>query len=440
MGLDELSAKLEASRCLQCKNKPCVKGCPVGIDIPSFIRLIKEDKTKEALEKIKEKNFLPAVCGRVCPQEDQCEAMCVLNKKKIPINIGALERYAADHAADGRGSMSAAANRKPITANHSKVAVVGSGPAGLTCAAELAGLGYKVVLFESLHIPGGVLVYGIPEFRLPKEIVHAEVEYIKSLGVEVKTNILIGKTFTLEELFKDGFRAVFVAAGAGLPNFLGVEGENAAGVYSANEFLTRVNLMKAYDFPKTATPVKIGATVVVVGGGNVALDSARCARRLGARVILVYRRAEAQMPARREEVENAKEEGIEFMFLTAPKKILTDERGYVKAMEALKMELGAPDESLRPRPVLIRGSDFFIDCQTVIVAIGQSPNPLLPKVTDGLETTSRNTIKVDEHFMTSVEGVFAGGDIITGADTVISAMGAGKKAAVEIDKYLRTKN
>lgn len=282
-------------------------------------------------------------------------------------------------------------------------------------------------------------MYGIPEFRLPKEIVHAEVEYIRSLGVEVRTNILIGKTFTLEELFKDGFRAVFVATGAGLPNFLGVEGENAAGVYSANEFLTRVNLMKAYDFPRTATPVKIGATVVVVGGGNVALDSARCARRLGARVILVYRRTEAQMPARREEVENAKEEGIEFMFLTAPKKILTDERGCVKAMEALKMELGAPDETLRPRPVLIKGSDFFIDCQTVIVAIGQSPNPLLPKVTKGLETTSRNTIKVDDHFMTSVEGVFAGGDIITGADTVISAMGAGKKAAVEIDKYLRTK-
>ena len=440
LGLDEESARLEASRCLQCKNKPCVKGCPVGIDIPSFISLIKEGKPGEALEKIKEKNFLPAVCGRVCPQEDQCEAMCVLNSKKIPINIGALERYAADHAADGRRSIPAAVNRKPITANHNKVAVVGSGPAGLTCAAELAGLGYKVVLFESLHIPGGVLVYGIPEFRLPKEIVRAEVEYIKSLGVEVRMNILIGKTFTLDELFKDGFLAVFVATGAGLPNFLGVEGENAAGVYSANEFLTRVNLMKAYDFPRTATPVKIGATVVVVGGGNVALDSARCARRLGARVILVYRRTEAQMPARREEVENAKEEGIEFMFLTAPKKILTDERGCVNAMEALKMELGAPDESLRPRPVLIKGSDFLIDCQTVIIAIGQSPNPLLPKAIKGLETTPRNTIKVDENFMTSLDGVFAGGDIITGADTVISAMGAGKKAALEIDKYLRTKN
>ncbi|MBI5873445.1 MAG: NADPH-dependent glutamate synthase [Candidatus Omnitrophica bacterium] len=444
LGLDASDAVKEAARCLQCKDKPCVKGCPVEIDIPSFIRLLKEGNPKEALEKIKEKNFLPAVCGRVCPQEDQCEAVCVLNKKKMPINIGALERYAADHekAVHGQWTMDHGQDRVQLTEDRgqkkiSKVAVVGSGPAGLTCAAELAILGYGVTLFESLHVPGGVLSYGIPEFRLPKNIVHDEVAYIRSLGVQINTNILVGRTFTFSDLFGDGYKAIFMASGAGLPNFLGIEGENAGGVYSANEFLTRVNLMKAYEFPKSATPVKVGKTVVVIGGGNVALDSARCARRLGADVSLVYRRTENEMPARREEIENAKEEGVNFMFLTAPKKIIVDEKGSVKALVALKMELGAPDASGRPRPIVIKGSEFIIDTDTVVVAIGQSPNPLLAKNTPGLEVTDRSTIKVDKHYATSIKGVFAGGDIITGADTVISAMGAGKKAAHEIDNYIK---
>jgi glutamate synthase (NADPH/NADH) small chain len=438
LGLDEKSAEKEAARCLQCRDKPCVKGCPVEIDIPSFIKLLKEGMPKEALEKIKEKNFLPAICGRVCPQEDQCEAMCVLNKKKIPINIGALERYAAERGAViGERLAVSASNRKPQTENHIKVAVVGSGPAGLTCAAELAILGYNVTLFESLHVPGGVLSYGIPEFRLPKKIVHDEVAYIRSLGVQIRTNVLVGRTFTFDDLFGDGYKAIFIASGAGLPNFLGMEGENAGGVYSANEFLTRVNLMKAYEFPRSVTPIKVGKNVVVIGGGNVALDSARCARRLGADVWLVYRRTESEMPARREEIENAKEEGIQFIFLTLPKKIILDENGSIKALEALKMELGAPDVSGRPRPIVIKGSEFIIGTDTVVVAIGQSPNPLLAKNTAGLEVTERGTIKVDKHYGTSIKGVFAGGDIITGADTVISAMGAGKKAAHEIDKYLK---
>ncbi len=431
LGFDEETARKEAARCLQCKDKPCSKGCPVEIDIPAFIKLIKEGRPQEAIEKIKEKNFLPAVCGRVCPQEDQCEAMCVLNKKKVPINIGALERYAADFEQVTSPKAQVPSEKQKIS-----VAVVGSGPAGLTCAAELAKLGYGVTLFESLHLPGGVLSYGIPEFRLPKRIVHNEVEYIKSLGVEVKVNVLIGRTLSIDDLFADGYRAVFIATGAGLPNFLGIEGENAGGVYSANEFLTRVNLMRAYEFPQAATPVKVGKTVVVLGGGNVALDSARCAKRLGARVILAYRRTEQEMPARREEIENAKEEGIEFQILTSPKKILVDDKGHVRALEALKMELGAPDASGRPRPIVIKGSEFVIEADTVIVAIGQSPNPLLPKNTLGLGVTDKGTVKVNEHFMTSLKGVFAGGDIITGADTVISAMGAGKKAAHEIDKFL----
>ncbi len=442
LGLDEESAKKEAKRCLQCKDKPCMKGCPVEIDIPAFIKLIKEGSVREAYTKIKEKNFLPAVCGRVCPQEDQCEAVCVLNKKKIPINIGALERYAADHGkvpSSPSASLGTPFGRKfqvPSQRKQVKVAVVGSGPAGLTCAAELAKSGYDVTLFESLHIPGGVLTYGIPEFRLPKKIVEDEVEFIKGLGVEIKTNILIGSTLTIDDLFKDGFKAIFLGIGAGLPNFLGIEGENAAGVYSANEFLTRVNLMKAYKFPEVATPVKVGKKVIVVGGGNVALDSARSAKRLGADVTLVYRRTEKEMPARLEEIENAKEENIEFMFLTAPKRIIVDSSGRAKGMECLKMKLGESDDSGRPRPIVIEGSEFVLEADTIIVAIGQSPNPLLPKLTQGLEVAKRGTIKVDDRYMTSIKGVFAGGDIITGADTVISAMGAGKKAAKEIDKYV----
>ncbi len=431
LGFDKESAIKEASRCLQCKDKPCVKGCPVEIDIPLFIKLIKEGKAKEALDKIKEKNFLPAVCGRVCPQEDQCEEVCVLNKKKMPINIGALERYAADAGKSSSENEPAMQNKKDI-----KVAVIGSGPAGLTAAAELAKLGYLVTLFESLHLPGGVLSYGIPEFRLPKDIVRQEVEYILNLGVEIKTNVLIGRTLTLQDLFSKGYKAIFIATGAGLPNFLGIEGENAGGVYSANEFLTRINLMRAYDFPKTATPIKVGKTVVVIGGGNVAFDSARCARRLGAQVKILYRRTESEMPARREEVENAKEEGIQFMLLCAPKKILVDKNGYCRGIEVVRMELGGADSSGRPRPIPVKGSEFSIEADTVVVAIGQSPNPLLPKNTTGLKTSERGTIVVDEHFMTSLKGVFAGGDIITGADTVISAMGAGKKAAFEIDNYL----
>jgi glutamate synthase (NADPH/NADH) small chain len=441
LGFDAESARKEAGRCLQCKNKPCLKGCPVEVDIPAFIKLLKEDKTAEAFAKIKEKNFLPAVCGRVCPQEDQCEAVCVLNKKKIPINIGALERYAADHGAvAGERSTVSTANRQPPTANRIKVAIVGSGPAGLTCAADLAKMGYAVTLFESLHVPGGVLSYGIPEFRLPKNTVSDEIRYIESLGVLIKMNILIGKTITFEDLWQDGTRAIFLATGAGLPNFLGIEGENAAGVYSANEFLTRVNLMKAYEFPRSATPVKVGKRAAVIGGGNVALDSVRCAKRLGAHVFLLYRRTEAEMPARREEIENAKEEKVEFMFLTAPKRILVDPKGHVRAIECLKMRLGDRDASGRPRPVVVGGSEFSIDVNTIIVAIGQSPNPLLPRAVPSLKVTSRKTIEIDEHYQTSIKGVFAGGDIVTGADTVISAMGAGKKAAREIDKYLRANN
>jgi len=485
LGFSKEQAEKEASRCLQCKTPVCVKGCPVQIDIPVFIKLIKEGKRKEALEKIKEKNNLPAVCGRVCPQEDQCEAVCVLNKKKIPINpvrntkaireinkisngvnIGALERYAADY--ELVSPLPVRQNRKLLA----KVAVVGSGPAGLTCAADLAKMGYAVVLFESLHLPGGVLVYGIPEFRLPKKIVRNEVEYIKSLGVDIKTDTLIGNTYTIEELFNAGFKAIFIAVGAGLPQFLGILGENLNRVYSANEFLTRVNLMRAYKFPEYATPINIGKKVAVIGGGNVALDCARVSlrlennglasdsqsHRLGREVVLVYRRTEKEMPGRIEEVENAKQEGVVFKILTQPVKIIGDNKGFVKGLECIKMELGSPDESGRRRPIPVKNSNFILDVDpvrnsqshkktnisngvdTVIVAIGQRPNPLLPKVTSGLKTNEDGTIAVDKNFMTSLSGVFAGGDIITGADTVISAMGAGKKAAVQIDKYIRGQN
>lgn len=444
LGYDEETARKEAVRCLQCRNKPCVGGCPVGIDIPVFIKLLAEGKTQEALAKIKEKNFLPAVCGRVCPQEDQCEKMCVLSGKKKPINIGALERFAADlgKIAGSPGHPFGPVQDRKVTGQEqrlsAKVAVVGSGPAGLTAAADLAERGYRVTLFESLHLAGGVLSYGIPEFRLPKKIVDEEVGYIRSLGVEIRQNVLVGRTLTIEELFRDGYKAVFLAAGAGLPNLLGIEGENSAGVYFANEFLTRVNLMKAYRFPAYATPVKVGKKVAVVGGGNVALDSARAARRLGAEVIVVYRRSEQEMPARKDEVENAKEEGIRFEFLASPKKIVTDAAGKVRGLECSRMKLGEPDDSGRPRPVVVLGSDFTVEADSLIVAAGQSPNPLLAKTTPGLEATKAQTIRVDEHFMTSIKGVFAGGDITTGADTVISAMGAGKRAAEEIDNYLFT--
>ncbi|MDD4980002.1 MAG: NADPH-dependent glutamate synthase [Candidatus Omnitrophica bacterium] len=433
LGFSQEEAEKEAIRCLQCKNPPCRKGCPVEIDIPAFIKLIKEGKRKEALAKIKEKNNLPAICGRVCPQEDQCEAVCILNKKKIPINIGALERYAADYELVASRLSLVVSKDKPTT----KIAVVGSGPAGLTCAADLAKMGYQVTLFESLHLAGGVLIYGIPEFRLPKKIVRSEVEYIGSLGVEIKTDTLVGNTFSIEDLFKEEFKAIFIATGAGLPQFLGIPGENLGRVYSANEFLTRVNLMKACQFPEYATPINIGRKAAVIGGGNVAFDCARVALRLGREVTLVYRRTENEMPARREEIENAKDEGIPFKVLTQPVKIIGDGKGFVGGLECIKMELGEPDSSGRRRPIPLKNSNFVLDVDTVVVAIGQNPNPLLPRVTKGLKTTEEGAIQVDENFMTSIPGVFAGGDIISGAATVISAMGAGKKAAVAMDKYIK---
>lgn len=433
LGYNDEQAKIEAGRCLQCKEPFCVNGCPVEIDIPGFIKLIKEDKRKEALEKIKERNNLPGICGRVCPQEDQCEKVCVLNKKNEPINIGALERYAADYELSHQSLVN---SHQPERKN-AKVCVVGSGPAGLTNAAELAKMGYRVSLFESLHLAGGVLIYGIPEFRLPKKIVENEIRYIKSLGVKIRTNTLIGNTYTIQDLFNEDFKAIFIATGAGLPQFLGIAGENLNRVYSANEFLTRINLMKAYKFPEYATPINIGKKIVVIGGGNVAFDCARCALRLQREVILVYRRTEDEMPARKEEIQNAKDEGVIFKILTQPIRIIGNEKGFVTGLECIRMELGKLDASGRRRPIPIKNSNFILDADTIIVAIGQSPNPLLPHVTVGLKTNKDGTIWVDENFMTSIKGVFAGGDIITGSDTAISAMGAGRKAALTIDKYIR---
>ncbi|MFH1834682.1 MAG: NADPH-dependent glutamate synthase [Methanobacteriota archaeon] len=425
LGYSEDEARLEAARCIKCGK--CVPGCPVGIDIPKFISEISEGKYDEACATLKADNCLPAVCGRVCPQETQCEQLCVLGIKDEPVAIGRLERFAAGFAT---GEVS---KTEP---NGKKVAIVGSGPAGLTCAGELASRGYSVTVFEALHKPGGVLVYGIPEFRLPKKIVDEEVGYLKRLGVEIKTNMLAGRTIALSELITN-FDAVFIGVGAGLPSFLNIPGENLLGVYSANEFLIRVNLMKAYDFPKYDTPVKVGKKVAVVGAGNVAMDSARSALRLGAeKVYIVYRRSEQEMPARAEEVEHAKDEGIEFKLLTNPIEILGDEEGKVSEMKCIKMELGEPDESGRRRPVPIHGSEFTINVDEVIVAIGQSPNPLLHATTPELKVDSRGRIKVDENLMTSIPGVFAGGDIVSGAATVISAMGQGKNAAVNIHEHL----
>ncbi len=380
---------------------------------------------------------MPAVCGRVCPQEDQCEARCVLNKKKVPINIGALERYAADFSVIGDRLAVSGEHRTPNTENPDKVAVVGSGPAGLTCAADLARLGYQVTLFESLHVAGGVLRYGIPEFRLPKEIVRREIAYITGLGVDLQVDVLVGNTITIDTLFKEGYKAVFIATGAGLPQFLGIPGENCGRVYSANEFLTRINLMKAYQFGKFATPVSIGEKVAVVGGGNVAFDCARVARRMGKTVTLVYRRTERQMPARLEEIHHAKEEGVAFKELTQPVEILSDDKGFVKGLVCVAMELGEPDATGRSKPVPVENSRFVLDVDTVIIAIGQNPNPLLPKTVEKLATHKDGTIVVDSALMTSLPGVFAGGDIASGADTVIQAMGAGKKAAQSIVRFLR---
>ena len=434
LGMSEEEAVKEASRCLFCKKPKCSTKCPVEIDIPRFIEAIKNKKFDEAIKVIKEKNNLPGVCGRVCPQEDQCEGACILNAKGKPINIGALERFAADWELR---HVSRTTNDERRTTKQ-RIAVIGSGPAGLTCAGDLARLGYRVTVFEALHTAGGVLVYGIPEFRLPKEIVKKEVDYLRSLGVEVKENFIVGKTSTLKELFAQGYKAVFVGTGAGLPSFMKIPGENLNRVYSSNELLTRANLMKAYLFPDFDTPVNIGKKVAVIGGGNTAMDSARVALRLGAeKVYIVYRRSEKEMPARKEEVENAKEEGIEFHMLTLPKQILGDDKNFVKSMECIKMELGEPDASGRRRPVPIQGSEFIMDVDTVVVAIGQSPNPVFLKATPELKLGKWDKIVVDsETQATNLKGVYAGGDATLGDDTVIAAMGSGKRAAKAITLHL----
>jgi len=438
-GYTEEEAVKEASRCLQCKTAPCVKGCPAEIDIPGFIKAIKEKRFKDAVCIIKNTNSLPAVCGRVCPQEDQCEKQCVLLKTGNPIDIGTLERFVADwerkNMPEGKEEQEKVPGKKL-----EKVAVIGSGPAGLTCAADLSKMGYQVTIFEGLHKTGGVLVYGIPEFRLPKKIVQWEVEQIKKLGVDVKVNYIIGRIKTIESLRKDGFKAFFIATGAGLPYFMGIEGENLNGVYSANEFLTRVNLMKAYKFPEYDTPVNVGKRVAVIGAGNVAMDSARCALRLGAeKVFIVYRRTEREMPARIDEIHHAQEEGIEFHLLTTPIKVEGDEKGDVKKMICLKNKLGEPDDSGRRRPVPIEGSEFDMEVDTIVVAVGNGPNPLLLKTIHDLKLGRKGNIEADEHGRTNCEDIFAGGDIVTGSATVIAAMGAGKEAARSIDSYLKSK-
>lgn len=436
LGYTKEQAVAEAKRCLQCPQPKCMEGCPVEIDIPAFIKSVSEFKFDEAIKKIKEKNSLPAICGRVCPQEEQCQENCVLGKVGDPISIGRLERFAADcEMTKGKDIP----NTKASTGK--KVAVIGAGPAGLTAAADLAKLGHRVFVFEALHKPGGVLVYGIPEFRLPKKIVEAEADYIKRLGVTIKPNALIGRAFTIPELLKKEFDAVFIGTGAGLPRFLGIPGENLSGIYSANEFLIRVNLMKSYAFPEYDTPIRIGKKVVVIGAGNVAMDSARSALRLGAeKVYIVYRRSRKEMPARVEEIENAEEEGIVFKLLTNPIRFFGDEKGWVKQMECIKMKLGEPDKSGRRRPIPIEGSEFLMDVDTAIIAIGRTPNPIIQLTTKGLRATKWGTIVVDEKTeKTSLEGVYAGGDIVTGEATVISAMGAGKSAARAIHEYIMKK-
>jgi len=434
-GYDEAMAMEEASRCLNCKHKPCVSGCPVNVRIPEFVSLVAEGKFMEAYEVIRSTNSLPAICGRVCPQETQCESKCVRGIKGEPVGIGRLERFVADYAME-HGAKPAEAE----PANGKKVAVVGSGPAGLTCAGDLAKKGYDVTIFEALHTPGGVLVYGIPEFRLPKALVRREIATVEKLGVKIETNMVIGRCISVDELLKkEDFSAVFVGSGAGLPRFQKIPGENLNGVYSANEFLTRINLMKAYRFPQTDTPVRVGKNAAIVGGGNVAMDAARCAKRLGAEnVYIVYRRGEEEMPARVEEVHHAKEEGIIFKLLCNPTAIHGDENGYVKSMTCVEMELGEPDASGRRRPVVKAGSEHDIEVDTVVIAIGNSPNPLIKDTTPGLATESWGGIIVDEETCkTSIEGVYAGGDAVTGAATVILAMGAGKKAAAAIHEYLK---
>ena len=435
LGYDAAEAVSEAERCLNCKNAQCVKGCPVSIDIPGFISEIKSRNFEKAYEVLSDSSALPAVCGRVCPQESQCEGKCIRGFKGEPVSIGKLERFTADWAREN-GIVPKSDQEK----NGRKVAVIGSGPAGLTCAGDLAKMGYDVTIFEALHEPGGVLIYGIPEFRLPKqEVVAKEVENVKALGVKIETNVVIGKSTTIDELMEEGFEAVFIGSGAGLPRFMGIPGEQANGVFSANEFLTRNNLMKAFR-EEYDTPIMKGKKVAVVGGGNVAMDAARTALRLGAEVHIVYRRSEAELPARVEEVHHAKEEGIIFNLLTNPKEILVDENGWVRGMTCIRMELGEPDESGRRSPVEVAGSEFEIELDTVIMSLGTSPNPLISSTTKGLDTNRRKCIVAEEaNGATSKPGVFAGGDAVTGAATVILAMGAGKAAAKGIHEYLSGK-
>lgn len=436
LGYNREEAMEEAARCINCKNAQCIKGCPVSINIPGFIEQVKNGNIKEAYQIISQSSALPAVCGRVCPQESQCEGKCIRGIKGEPISIGKLERFVADWARENDIKPEGAKEKK-----NKKVAVIGSGPAGLTCAGDLAKLGYDVTIFEALHEAGGVLVYGIPEFRLPKEkVVKQEIENVKALGVKIETDVVIGKSTTIDELMKEeGFDAVFIGSGAGLPKFMGIPGEQANGVFSANEYLTRSNLMKAFQ-EDSKTPIMRGKKVAVVGGGNVAMDAARTALRLGGEVHIVYRRSEEELPARVEEVHHAKEEGIIFDLLTNPVEILSDENGWVSGIKCIRMELGEPDESGRRRPVAIAGSEFVIDVDTVIMSLGTSPNPLISSTTEGLNVNKWKCIIADEeHGKTTKEGVYAGGDAVTGAATVILAMGAGKAGAKGIDEYLSSK-
>lgn len=434
LGYTEEQAVDEAKRCLNCKNKPCVTGCPVQIDIPAFIAEVAQGNFEEAYKIITKSSSLPAVCGRVCPQETQCESKCVRGKKGEPVAIGRLERYVADR----HNALAETAVEKPVSNGH-KAAVIGSGPSGLACAGDLAKKGYDVTIFEALHVAGGVLSYGIPEFRLPKSIVQKEIEGLKALGVKVETNTVVGKTVSIDEIMKEeGFETVFIGSGAGLPRFMRIPGENLNGVYSANEFLTRINLMKAYK-PDSTTPINAGKKAVVVGGGNVAMDAARCAKRLGADVTIVYRRTEKELPARAEEVEHAMEEGINFKFLTNPTEITATEKGWVKGIICQQMELSEPDASGRAKPVPVEGALFEIEADCVIMSIGTSPNPLIKSTTEGLDTQKWGGIIADDNGLTSREGVYAGGDAVTGAATVILAMGAGKKAAAAMDEYMQNK-
>lgn len=438
LGYTKEMAVDEAQRCLNCPKPRCVSGCPVNVEIPAFIQAVAHEDFAEAIKILKRKNSLPAVCGRVCPQENQCESKCVLGIKGESVAIGRLERFVADYAREHGIDVTKA---EGVVSNGKKVAIVGSGPSGLTCAGDLAKLGYDVTLFEALHAAGGVLMYGIPQFRLPKEIVQHEIAALKELGVKIEVNSVIGRTFTVKELMEEeGFDAVYIGTGAGLPHFMQIDGENLNGVYSANEFLTRVNLMKAYEFPNVATPVYVGKKAAIVGAGNVAMDAARTAKRLDAEhVYIVYRRGEDEMPARKEEIGHAKEEGIELRLLNNPVSIKGDEKGWVNGLECVKMELGEADASGRRSPVAVKGSEYILDVDMVVMAIGQGPNPLIKQTTPDLDVNKRGNIVADEAGATSIPGVFAGGDIVTGAATVISAMGAGKRAAIAIDEYLKNK-